>query len=112
MTTKKLIYLACPYKHEDPEVMQQRFEAVTKAAVELMAEGYLVFSPITHSHPMASRFNLPGGWDFWKEFDTAFLVTCDELHILKLDGWEDSHGIAQETQMAKEWHMKVVYREV
>lgn len=36
------IYLAVPYTHPDPKVRRARFEAVTRAAGELMKRGHVV----------------------------------------------------------------------
>jgi len=45
-----MIYLATPYSHDDPEVMEERFALVTATAAQLMLAGYVVYSPITHGH--------------------------------------------------------------
>lgn len=97
-----MIYLASPYSHPDPQVMEFRFDQVCRVAGKIMAEqGIVVYSPIAHNHPIAVRINLPRGWDFWEKFDTETLTACKEIWVLKLDGWDTSKGVAAEVQIAK-----------
>ena len=90
------IYLASPYSHANPDVRETRFELAAKAAAELMRRGNLVFSPIAHSHPLATFGGLRGDWNFWREFDHSFFEWADELWVLELPGWDTSPGIADE----------------
>jgi hypothetical protein len=98
---KKRIYLACPYSHPDRRVREFRFNIATQIAGLLIQEGHLVFSPITHSHPIAEVADLPKGWEYWKEFDESFLEWCHEVHIICLPGWETSNGWANEEIIAQ-----------
>ena len=47
-TRRELIYLAAPYSHPDPWVRQDRAGRITEAAARLIADGWAVFSPISH----------------------------------------------------------------
>lgn len=68
----KLTYLACPYRHTDPNVVKMRCRAALY---------------VTAQH--------------WMEFDLAILAACQRLLILKLDGWESSKGIEIERGFAQ-----------
>ncbi len=105
----ELIYLACPYSHKDPAVREARFTAVNKAAAQLMGKGRYVFSPISHTHPIAKEGALPLGWDFWEGYDRVMLAACTRLIVLKLDGWETSTGVTAEIKIAKEMGLPVEY---
>jgi nucleoside 2-deoxyribosyltransferase len=94
------IYLASPYSHPDPEVRHQRFEAVNRAAANLMRQGYVVFSPISHSHIIARDHDLPTDWEFWERIDIEFVKKCDRLFVLMIDGWDKSHGVRAERTLA------------
>ncbi len=59
-----MIYLASPYSHPDARVRQRRFEEACQAAAAITRAGLSVFSPISHSHPIA-RYGVPTGWDYW-----------------------------------------------
>jgi len=107
----KLIYLASPYSHEDPDVRKWRFCRAVDAAAELMHDGYLVFSPIAHSHMIATRHDLPGDFAYWAEFDRRMVAACDEVWVLKIDGWAESVGVKAEIELAKGLDKPVFYME-
>lgn len=83
---KSLIYLAVPYSDPNPEVQLQRFHKVNKVAAALMAAGLYVFSPISHTHPIAEAGLLPRSWEYWQGYDQAILSGCGCLAVLMLDG--------------------------
>lgn len=106
---RPLVYLAVPYSHPDPKVSLYRFDMVNKAAAELTRQGLTVFSPISQSHPIATSYGLPVDWGFWEKFDRNFLSCCNTLYVLKLDGWEKSHGVQSEIAIAKEMGIDIIY---
>jgi len=105
-----VIYLASPYSHPDPAVREQRFDTACAAAALLLRDGYLVFSPIAHSHPL-TRFGLPLDWEFWERFDRQHLERCSELIVLMLPGWTSSRGVLAEIAIARELGLPVRYLE-
>lgn len=106
---RPLIYLACPYSHEFRSVRVARFHAANAAAAKLMGEGHYVFSPISHTHPIAEAGGLPLGWEFWEGFDRAFLSISYRLIVLTVDGWADSAGVRAEIAIAAEISIAVEY---
>lgn len=111
MSTSSLIYLAVPYSHSDPRIREQRFRAVNAVAAKLMRNGLHVFSPISHTHPIAEAGNLPTGWDFWEDYDRTLLRTCSKIVVLMLDGWRESTGVTAEIAIAKELGLAVEFIE-
>lgn len=107
----ELIYLACPYSHKDRHVRVARWIAANKAAAKLMASGQYVFSPISHTHPIAeaSDGKLPVGWDFWEGFDRQYLSVVKKIVVLRIPGWEESTGIQAEIKIGKEMGIPVEY---
>lgn len=101
-------YLAIPYTDPDPEVMRQRFELANRKAAEFMKQGLLIYSPISHSHPIA-QYGLPLDWEYWQHYDQEILSICDELIIVMADGWKESRGIKAETASAIEMGIVVSY---
>lgn len=95
------IYLASPYTHEDPKIMELRYEAAAEKAGELMGEGHIVYSPITHCHPIAVKCGLPRDFAYWKRHAKSFILWADELWILRIPGWSISIGIGQEILIAQ-----------
>jgi len=97
---RKLIYLACPYSHKDPEVRQARYEKISKIAAALVSKGIHAFSPITYGHTLIDFVKMPGNWEFWQEFCLVFLQHADELWVYKFEDWEKSMGIRAEIDYA------------
>jgi hypothetical protein len=99
LSKKSIIYLACPYTNPDVVVREQRFQAATQAAASLIGRGYIVYSPITMTHPIDMVFagdSATLGSEYWVIFDEAFMDLCSELVVLKLNGWDRSAGIQRE----------------
>ena len=99
----KKIYLAIPYSGKEEE----SFEIVNKLAGQLMKQGYVVFSPISHTRPIAQCCELPHDWEFWKKQDEPFIEWCDELWVCYPRNWplslcEKSVGVNAEIEMAYE----------
>lgn len=103
------IYLACPYTYRAPEwmpkfleiivgryVRYKRFKLVTYYSGVLMKMGFVVFSPISHSHVVALKCVMPTTWDFWEKQDLRFLDNCKILVVLTLSGWRYSTGVIDE----------------
>lgn len=108
---KELIYLAVPYSDKDPAVQEARFNIVNKVAAKLMAEGKYIFSPISHTHPIALAGKLPGDWQFWEGYDRCILSCCCKLTVLRLPGWEKSTGVQAEIKIATELGIPIDYIE-
>ena len=106
---KPLVYLACPYSHSDRSVRIARFETANRVAGKLMATGWNVFSPISHTHPIAEACELPLGWDYWNEFAEAYLLHCDKVFVLMLDGWRESIGVQAELKIAERLRLPIEY---
>ena len=105
----KLAYLATPYSDNNPEIMEERFLKVNKVASILISNGEIIFSPISHTHPIELAGNLPGTWQFWDEFDRTYLERCYRLYVLMIDGWEKSTGVNAEIKIAKELGLEIIY---
>jgi Domain of unknown function (DUF1937) len=104
-----LTYLASPYSHPDPAVMERRYEAACKAAGYLMKQGECVFAPIAHSHRIGQLLGQSTDHTFWLKQDFAILDKCDEMIVLMLDGWNHSFGVAEEIKRCKEHNKQVRY---
>jgi hypothetical protein len=104
------IYIACPYSHPQQAVRDARVLAADKYAAKLMEQGHIVFSPLSHSHPISKHCKVdPTDHDFWLRQDLPWLEMCDEMHVLCLPGWESSRGIATESNRAASIGMIVVF---
>ena len=95
-----MIYLAAPYAHDNIQVMETRHQLVTALAGKMIADGCLVYSPLTYTVPMWTQEKVipPNGW---LEFDLPFLRKCDILMVFTMIGWQESIGVAREIKEAK-----------
>lgn len=104
----KKIYLAGPYSHALRATRIHRFETSCRIAKTLMLLGYVVLSPVVHSHHLADAYGMPSDWDFWKEQDLPLLEWCDELWVIMLPGWTMSVGVIAEIKEANRQGKQIV----
>jgi hypothetical protein len=101
-------YLASPYSHESSAVRERRFEDVAKCAAHFMRQEYILFCPITHSHPI-QKHGTPGGWGFWRHVDETAIENCEQLWVLCIEGWKESEGVQDEIKFAKNCFIPIHY---
>ena len=120
-----MAYLATPYTFQSKskeigmskpdnseqarEVEQQRYETVTEVAAKLYQIGITPISPITQAHPIRKDHGLEKSFDFWAEHDFNMILRCDMVLVLMQNGWQDSPGVQQEVQFAKQNNIPVIY---
>lgn len=122
---KELVYLASPYSvgkagaygdgdlgKATANMKTRRYKAACAKAAELMDKGYVVFSPIAHSHSIeANGMDEIRDGNFWLDQDLAIVSRCDKVLVYKLPGWERSRGIAREVAHAEATGIPVEYIE-
>lgn len=91
--------------------MERRYRDVRDYVGQLYENDMPAYSPICHCHPIAEEFSLPTDWDFWAQMDERILSVCTVVHVLTLEGWEDSQGIKAELAIAGKMGLPVVYIE-
>ena len=104
-----MIYIASPYSHPDPKVRNFRFESALTYANMLMGMGHTCFSPIAYGHQFSLRFYRPTAFEAWIDFNDRILLACESMHILTIDGWEESRGIAHEQKLAEDHGIQVCH---
>lgn len=105
-----LTYLCSPYTNQDPEVMVARFDHAAKATAWLIKDqGWNVFSPIVHSHPLALIGGLSGKWSFWEQIDRQYLSLSERVVVLTLPGWRESVGVTAELDFARKIQRPIWY---
>lgn len=103
-----MIYLASPYSHDSDVIRLQRYEAVLDYVAKVITT-QVIYSPIMHFHDLAERYSFPKGYDFWQRVNEGILFRCNALHVLMLDGYEESTGVNAEIKFARTNHIPVVY---
>lgn len=113
MKSLDYFYLAAPYSHDSPRVMDDRLDYVTAVAASVYAHGVVLFSPLTHSVPLEATGLIDGGhaYDAWRLADHTMLWHARGLVILTLDGWEESVGVMDEWEHAQAWGKPTLFLE-
>lgn len=100
-----MVYLASPFSHKSETVMKYREELVSIVAAELTAMYRVtLFMPITQSYRMSQLRPKLFGTTFsaWKDIDLDAIEHCDEVWVVKMDGWKESIGVTAEILYAEE----------
>lgn len=116
-----LFYFAHPYRAKQPcgvrdwDIEKANFDRCRVKTRELLGRGYLVFSPICHSHPIEPRTGLlvvPTAWEdvnFWLWFDELLIHQTDFAGIILAPGWEKSDGCVHELLIFETRGLEVLY---
>jgi hypothetical protein len=109
MKPNVLTYLASPYSAPDAFNRHLRFLLVCHAAATLIDRGFMIFSPISHTHPIKEASGFSGDYATWQAFDEAMITVCPQFAILCLNGWQNSVGVSAETSFARNLGREVFY---
>ncbi len=104
-----MIYIASPYSHTDKEVVEYRVKTVAQYSAKLLINKQPSISPITVGTTILKYSDLPSDFAFWKQFSLDLLSVCTEIHVLTLDGWEESIGVHAEIKYAEEHNITITY---
>lgn len=96
-----MFYLATPYTDSDPDIVEKRFSVITQITAELMNHGHIIFSPVTHGHPIACAGADKVHYATWLMHGLKILHSCDKLLVAELPGWDKSTGVLAEMQYAR-----------
>ena len=103
----KISYLAAPYSGT-PEEISKRMEAFYLVDAELMRLGYFTVSPLL-KHATLPYADLPGSWEYWKEYSEVLLSRCSEMIIIMIDGWPTSNGVLGEMALCAKYGIPIRY---
>ena len=104
-----MIYVGSPYTHENPKIVEDRYNLVLAYCAHLFKKGTVCFSPVVHCHEIAKRFFLPTDALFWRGYNMAMLRRAETLHVLCLEGWMLSTGLRTERDMANDLFIPTYY---
>lgn len=93
------IYVASPYFSPSCLIRHERFHFVKWYMAQLFKERRAAYSPIMHWHQCSVDYDLPSDYEPWLEQDKAMLMSASHLHVLTLDGWQDSRGVQAEIRL-------------
>ena len=108
----KRIYLATPYTG----VEELSFLVACEVGALLINQGFFVFSPISHSHPIWKTGSTDNTHDIWMRQDHEFVTWCDEVWVIKVEQIEDwnqrienSRGVQLELSWARDYYKPIKY---
>lgn len=117
---EKLFYFAHPYTVKDNEgknvhaLEESNFNLCCERAGELFKKGYLVYSPLSHSHPIHVRnpeFLQNNEWNLWMKLDKKIIEICNG--IILAPKWETSKGCIEEKRIFEEKGLEILlYEEI
>lgn len=90
-------YVATPYS-KYPGGIFTAYDMAVAVRGWLSVQRIPNFLPIVHSHPVAIACGLdPLDHNIWLPDDAPFMTAAGGLIVVKMDGWDTSYGIEQET---------------
>jgi hypothetical protein len=97
----KLFYLAAPYSHDNPLVVQERMDIFARCETALMIQNIATVSPLAKHYTVVQR-GAGTDWQFWENYSRILLKRCDHLIILTMPGWYKSKGVRGELDFARD----------
>lgn len=105
-------YLANPYSRYRDGI-EVSFEMISAIAAELVCDGVPVFSPISHSHPIAVHGGVdPLDHTIWMPLDEPMMKAAHGLIVAKMHGWEESYGVGVEIREFRAAGKPILFMEV
>lgn len=102
-------YLATPYT-KYPGGPEVAFEHACCVAAWFMERGIPVFSPIAHTHPVSQQIEPEcNTHEFWMRQDEPLMRAACGLIVVRMVGWEESAGVAQEIKRFRWMGKPVLY---
>lgn len=104
-----MIFISSPYTSINHVKTEINYREAASYAAHLTSLGHIAISPIAYGHNLAAFRSMPLNWEFWKEFCISFLSKCSSIHVLMLDGWQESKGVSAEIEYAEENNIPIKY---
>jgi hypothetical protein len=96
-----VIYIAAPYSHEKPYIVEARVRVIAGLVGKIMEQGQLPICPLLGSHIVAEVCSLRTDFDFWQRLDREVIRHCEQLWVLCLEGWDRSISVRAEIEWAE-----------
>jgi hypothetical protein len=94
------LYVAGPYSHNgflQRPVQYLRFLLFAACVRDLQELGFVVFSPILHSHAL-THLGVSGRWEAHARVDLAYMEMSKAVGFWRWPGWDMSDGVRHEVE--------------
>ena len=110
-----LWYFAHPYTQKgNLKGEENNFELACIRSNELLKKGYLIYSPIVHSHPLHIRdieFVKNKEYKLWVDLDNRIIEFTKFKGIILAPNWQTSKGCSAEYILFKKKGLKILFYE-
>jgi len=103
-------YLATPYTKYTAGI-EAAFVEACRIAAWLIGQDVSVYSPIAHTHPIAihGRMDPVTNHSLWLRADKPLMLAAHGLVVVRMAGWDESIGIAEEMEVFRAERKPVVF---
>ena len=108
MKNLKVVVVA-PFNTPDVELKKKRVHTIAVYCGELFKQGIVPVSALLLGLAIAEHNDLPTDTATWINFNKGQVRSCDEMHVLMLEGYLDSIGVQTEIAEAMELGIKIKY---
>ena len=102
-------YTSTSYSKVPPEHLDAWMEYVSSYSAQELLKGYSIICPLTMGHQFIKLCLLPNDSDWWLLWCYNLLITCNEMDVLMIDGWDESYGVIKEIDFAEKNGIKINY---
>lgn len=95
---ERMVYVGCPYWHEQEQIRSYRRRKAIEYSERLFKLGIPFYSPLMYSERFKNNNAKEG---YWIKHGLKMVEVCTEVHVLCLDGWEESNGLIGEIARAE-----------
>lgn len=103
------IFVISPYTSDKLMTIAYRVREANLYIGELTRKGKVAYSAISAMHHLLRLCKLPGDWNYWQHHCEQMMEPAQEVHVLCLDGWEESEGVRAEIEIAKGFNKPIRY---
>ena len=103
-----MIYLACPYWHEDPAIREARVHALAAFHAHLIRKPprSFFYNPLANSIGAAHE-EIPEA--YWRNHGLHMVELAQSIYVFCLPGWMESKGVKAEIDLAHKRAIPVHY---
>ena len=95
------IFVISPYSDPDQDVVNEHVWGAEEYLATLIKQGHVAFSVIVAFSDFCEKYQIDSNYDYWEKYCQQMIESTHVVHVLMLDGWEDSVGVQAEIAHAR-----------